>query len=214
MNTEERLNQTPFSVSRNKSSEIKYELMTQGPVLASCRVFGDFLYGSVQHQWSDTNGIYINEGETGSNSLVQQTILPPVFSGIKAGKIYFGNIHVAIVGWGEEFVESLNKSVAYWIVRCPFGSSWNAGGTYKHAMYPYNKECGLDVHFTTTEGKATYSGSIGFQVNRSITTSNSTQPNRKGKILKIIVGTIVALFIGSIVLQKLTFKQYQKNRTF
>jgi len=126
---------------------IQLEILANGPVISVFRVFGSFVYGTMDKSifpkadgWATTNGIYVHitgmdiykYGETCPNSTANDT-----------EECFMGNHAVVIVGWGidRNVPNFLNPNdggkpltLPYWIVRNSWGPKWNGDGYFKIAM--------------------------------------------------------------------------------
>lgn len=136
---------------------IKLDILNYGPVVATYRVFADFLIGSMPHIkkdkkpdfWSKTNNIYINiQGKDiyGYGNLQCDGKM------VNASECFKGNHAIVIVGWGVDHDITINSkssvSVPYWIIRNSWGKDWNTNGYFKMAISNpdegFNMQCALD----------------------------------------------------------------------
>lgn len=135
----------------NDSTTVKQTIYQNGPITASFLIFEDMQSVALEKNkplFTQTKGIYIHNGS-------------PVSFGFHA---------VTIVGWGTDDIilppsvggvigsrrANIPTKVDYWIVRNSWGSDWNNGGYWKHAMQ--NSRLGINLH-AGVEGLLTdYSG--------------------------------------------------------
>ena len=193
-------------MSVTKRNMIKSEIYIFGPIIATFRVFADFLLAGgrglpkKQQNWTNTKGIYCHVYDRDGGSDVD---------GHGMGKdkewIYkkrYGGHAVSIVGWGIYPVASdlktsdgkpifLNrKTVPYWIVRNSWGKKWMQGGYFKMAMADkkegVNTATGLDTGWSTSS--LTYGGCTAFYCTDGMKSKN--KPTKKiVKTTKKIVKT-------------------------
>jgi hypothetical protein len=143
----------PYATINN----IKMALMDTGPVVATFFVPADFMFGSVPagklpgwggYMWNATDGVYVNGSyNTDLDKLANATPelaahFAPNMGNWGAIIVENGNpaAHaVEVVGWDE------TGKYPHWIVKNSWGTTWGDGGYWKHAIYPNNEICALDV---------------------------------------------------------------------
>jgi len=140
-------------------NHIKADIMANGPVVAGFMVNADLelgtgMEGARKYQWDKTKGIYI-QGEYNEELAKLYNKDPSFFDKPMGGHA------VEIVGWGEEDIGGKHGVVKYWIVKNSWTDKWNEGGYWRHAMYPHNKACGLDIPIH--EGGQLWGGCTAFQ---------------------------------------------------
>lgn len=131
---------------------IKLDIIHYGPVCAVCRIYGDFIAGTMDRtvfpkadRFSKTNGVYIHVTGKDVYGYGKMNCLG---SEVQASECYMGNHAMVIVGWGMENNVPGWGQVPYWVVRNSWGNEWNEGGYIKIAISDpdtnVNMELGLD----------------------------------------------------------------------
>lgn len=120
---------------------IKSDILYKGPVVGAFIVYEDFCHFYKNTLQSRTNGIYIKGSY--DDLLVDK-------SGERISNTDLGGHAIEIVGWGKgdggRKPDGSNYGIVpYWILKNSWGTDWCEGGYVKFAMYPYNRECAIDV---------------------------------------------------------------------
>jgi cathepsin L len=128
--------------SAGSCEAIMREIYARGPVVATMRLFPDFLVGSDpargKSAFAETGGIYEHSTAYGGGDAPEA-----------ARERAYGFHAVVLVGWGHTRDAAPR---AFWIVRNSWGASWGEGGFFRAAMSEQpggargpNAAVGLDV---------------------------------------------------------------------
>ncbi len=205
---------------------IKAEVFHRGPVVATYRVFGDFLAGTLPSKmlpqadgWKKTGGIYVHlptKDLYGYGSIACAGIQKSAF------QCYIGNHAVSIIGWGKKsgipnFLDEKGEplTLEYWIVRNSWGEKWNGDGYFHIAISDMQTGINSEVAFDriVSIGGQLFGGGtkfvpettwqprdVGPSVVRKLEVSRSmTLKKKKNAIGWIIIGLLIlaaAIFIG------------------
>jgi len=162
----------------SSTDHIKREISTSGPVVASYRVWGDFIVGTLPKSknpasdgWKATAGIYMHHS---GRDIYKYPTMTSQGSKKKPYQSDMGNHVVGVVGWGSQSVSGYG-TVPYWIVRNSWGEKWNGDGYFKIAFSNpktgINMDVGLDRTIDISGSK--YGGMITFLPDTSLITDPS-----------------------------------------
>jgi hypothetical protein len=129
-------NENPVETFRKN---LKTHLVDFGPVVAGYAVLKNFTTGN----FSDLNinqGIYFDRADYGSMSRGKRLRFSDAF----ANASQLVGLHaVRVVGWGVgknvQYDNNMFGDVPYWIAANSWGTNWGNDGTFRIAMYPFNK---------------------------------------------------------------------------
>lgn len=126
---------------------IMTEILRNGPVVGTFRVFGDFIHGGLRDGWKATDGVYVRYPNQSAYAYPADV----------RSDAYLGNHAVAIVGWGDE-------PMPHWIVRNSWGEAWNGDGYCKIAMSDANTGANINLCLdkTVVVGGTTFGGCVCF----------------------------------------------------
>lgn len=198
---------------------IKLAILTDGPVVATFKVWTDFQFGTSffpkpngnKYMWDATEGVYVqgsyakdldklyNNLSSSSKSRIASMLggQPDWNSPLEGGNAWHA---VEVVGW------NMNHKYPHWIVKNSWGDKWAEGGYWRHAMYPLNKNGGLDIPTTTTQGGleggcTNFKADIGTggEYNKKVGKAKSGGESNKF-IFSNKIWIILAIVLGSIIL--------------
>jgi len=200
-------------------TNIKQALLNTGPVVGTFQVRADFQMGNVDltkyggwnYKWNATNGIYVNgkyntdlnNAWKSASSQVKGFVTQSLNTDDptdKWGDIVLGYHAVEVVGWDE------TGSTPYWIIKNSWGTSWNEAGYWRHAMYPNNMYCGLDVPDTSTAsvvgGCTNFEADVGSGGKNGTKVGPASSGGKNNKTMWIIIFSVA---IGLVLLLALWF---------
>lgn len=130
---------------------IKEHILISGPCIGGFIVFKNFKSGD----YSTTNNIYFEKANYPNKGFSFYNTSSDNISGAHA---------VSIIGWGEEkdvlLSDGTISNVPYWICRNSWGVKWGTNGTFKIAMYPFNKKSQFEKNISITNNEG-YTHSLG-----------------------------------------------------
>ena len=150
-----------FSLQNNIDIEhfrmlVKKHIITYGPVLGGFLVFRNFMSGGFTKV---NGGIYLENGIYDEGKVYFQ-------NNYANANNFVGSHAISIIGWGEEEIVVNNKGtrevVPYWKCLNSWTNKWGENGTFKMAMYPYNKLSQFDkvVILSTNSGNVMAGGMV------------------------------------------------------
>jgi hypothetical protein len=143
----------------NFSAIVKNHIYTIGPVVGGYVVFENFMSGNFDNI---NGGIYLENGIYDNIDNDQIQFSPEQSSSSK----YRGSHAVAIIGWGESEIiidnNGTKKVVPYWYCRNSWTPAWANDGTFRIAMYPFNKISQFDklVTINSSSGETIQGGGM------------------------------------------------------